>query len=223
MRLFELINFDPVNTNKNYKTRSNRVADTTKSTVKGTGHFAKVNQHDSPKRLNQVRKTGQAGKIGYNEPSPVDDPSKDAYLSYIKMVVEDKSQNPYFPRVHNVQTFRAPNGDIYYNVDLEKLLPFRTEKIYDNEALTDSLRERMFKFDDTNPNDDFGGYSLSQQMMYACEADTNRIRDPKLLDAVQKINSLIEKSDHHWDMGSANMMWRLTGNMPQIVLTDPVA
>jgi hypothetical protein len=217
MRLFELINFEPKNTKRDYKTHANRISDTTKSKYQGSGHFAKVSHHDTPKRQNQVRKSGVAGMIGLDHPRRVTDPAEDGYLCYIKMVVESGNKNPYFPRIHNVKTFRAPDGTIYYDVDLEKLYPYETEEISGNEDLISSLRDRMF-IDDENTKDD-GISSLILNSDY----DVSHIKDPKLKEAIIKIQAVAKEGDHSWDLGPSNMMWRITGNMPQLVFTDPIA
>jgi hypothetical protein len=216
MRLFEIINFEPKNTNQTHQQRVSRASDKSNSVNQGIGHFARVDKYDSPKRLNQVRKSGVAGQIGCSRPHPVKDPSEDGYLSYIKMVVEDNSQNPYFPRVYNVKTFRSPEGDIYYDVDLEKLVEFN--RLKNNTELFNSIKEHLFK-DSPSVEEN----TLDYLLMNAAEGQRFFIKDPVLLDAMNKIDQVAKTHYHNWDLSQSNMMWRMTGTMPQLVLTDPLA
>jgi hypothetical protein len=222
MRLYELIDFTPKRSNIDKLAYSDRVG-------KGSGdpeegHFAQVTQHNSPKRLNQVNKVGTAGKIGDKNPDPRSEVQEDGYLSYLKMVQEDDSQNPFFPRIHDLKIRKDPTtGNLTYNVKMEKLYSFND--IYDNPEMLAAMREHLFGDDgsESEENEILQDYTLGQLIVTACDGQQDLIKDPQFLEAVKKIDAVVNRYHHNWDMHSGNMMWRMTGTMPQLVITDPIA
>lgn len=221
MRLFELIDFTPKISNIDKAAYSNRVFKGAPPTKTDAGHFARVTQHDSPKRLNQVNKVGTAGKIGYNMPIPRTEVDQDGYLSYLKMVSDDTTQNSYFPRIDDLKIRKDPEtGNLTYNVKMEKLQPY--DRIFDNLKLYDAIKERLFgKYGEIPDQDEITLWSL---ISTATDGGKHHIiKDGELLDAVEKIDKVSKKHGHNWDLGTKNMMWRVTGNMPQLVFTDPLA
>lgn len=220
MKLYELIDFTPKKSNIDKIAYSNRVNKATKPPVDvGNGHFAQVTQHDSPKRLNQVNKVGTAGQVGGKGPDPRPRVEEDGYLSYLKMVQDDTSQNPFFPRIHDLKIRKDPEtGNLTYNVKLEKLFSF--DKIYDNPELVSSMREHLFNVE----NERVEHYSLSTLIYAACnDSDYDLVKDPQFLEAIKKIDAIATRYHHAWDIGPGNVMWRMTGTMPQLVLSDPLS
>jgi len=220
MKLYELISFDPVQTKRSTSDFMNKFRDRPEFKDIGVGSFGRAMQVDRPKRLNQITKIGVAGKIGRKGIDKVDDPSKDGYLSYLKMVhkiEQDGGYNPYFPRIESLRIKKSKNGEIHYHTDLEKLYPYKTSKIIQNQELMSSLKDEMFHI--TKHNED---YDLSMLVMVACDGERSWIKDPELAKAVSLIDKVAAKGHFRWDMGTNNMMWRITGNRPQIVITDPL-
>ena len=222
MRLFEVIDFSPRNSMSNKTDYLDRLQNMTSSELKGRGHFGVVTQNPGPKRINQVRKVGTAGRVGRVRPEPVARPEEDGYLSYLKMVYEftkEGGDNPYFPRVQELK-IRRDRRELSYSVDLDKLVPYNNRLIYNQELIT-SIKEHMFDVEDDWLLKEIG---LSALVTMACDGSNRKIiKDPDLLKAIQMIDEVARKGRFIWDMGSQNMMWRITGNKPQLVLTDPLA
>ena len=67
-------------------------------------------------------------------------------------------------------------------------------------------------------------YSLADLMSYSLN-NPQIIRDQNLDDALEKIREIISNSNGLLgdDVSYQNMMWRITGNMPQLVITDQIA
>lgn len=220
MKLYELFSLDPKNTNRDLDSHNNKSFWTDHDNI-GQGAFSKVKKFNSPKRLNQVKKTGRAANFTGGKLTDTNQET-DGYLSYIKMVSKNPN-NPYFPKVHKLQVKKGPDGKIYYDADLEKLLPYNTPKIIDNYDLMNSLKEYMFDFS-KSINSMLEEYSLADLMSYSLN-NPQIIRDQNLDDALEKIREIISNSNGLLgdDVSYQNMMWRITGNMPQLVITDPIA
>ena len=220
MKLYELFSFDPKNTNRGLDSHNNKSFWTDYDNIGGST-FSNVKKFNSPKRLNQVKKTGRAANFIGGKLTDTNQET-DGYLSYIKMVSKNPN-NPYFPKVHKLQVKKGPDGKIYYDADLEKLLPYNTPKIIDNDDLMNSLKEYMFNFSESL-NNDLEYYEIDRLIKYSL-INPQIIKDQNLDYALEKIREIISNSNGlvHNDLSSANMMWRITGNMPQLVITDPIA
>ena len=233
MRLYELISFLPKTTTKSFSDRSEKIKKVPNTYPMGKGHFGAAYVHDSPKRQGEITKYAKAGSVsGVSNNKKEERTSKqDAYLAYIKMVIDfekDGSHNPYFPRINELRVFKEPDGTEYYKIDLQKLYPIENSKISGNEDLMLSIAEHMFDFELGHEPVKMTGYEISKNLMYAADGEYPNIaglKDPQLLDAMTMIDKLTRTNPKkfHWDLGSNNVMWRITGTMPQLVFTDPIA
>lgn len=222
MRLYELIDFTPKPTTRKPYAYAKRVRDSTKSSTLGIGSFASAEQMDSGKRLNQVTKLGNVSRFDHNSDVMSSSLKEDGYMSYIQAIDnfnKTGKTNPYFPVIHNVRIMKNTSGKMNFKVDLEKLHPFDTPGIIDNAELIYSVFHRMFNSTETNPD----GESFTRWLT-ASLGEPRRVKDPKLAAALSLIRSVIENGiNFHDDIHSENVMWRITGTIPQLVITDPVA
>lgn len=232
MRLSELISFDPKDTSTPYRKRVYKTYTPTSREI-GRGHFASAIAHDSPKRVGQVKKIGQAGlpALSGSVPRLVSNVSDDAYLSYLKMVDDyNKSgkDNSYFPKIYNLKIFRKPDGTLDYNIDMEKLLKLGYEPINNNEMQMHALYKKLFKTAGTEEDDpafDVSGHGIYIELSRIIDdGNFGLIRDAKLKEALMMIESLLKSNrKFRWDIHPGNIMWRITGNIPQLVIIDPIA
>lgn len=233
MRLFELISFLPKTTTKSFKDRLKKVKQVPNTHPMGRGHFGSAFVHDSPKRKGQVIKYAKAGSVDSVQRSTGGEQTikNDGYMTYIKMVIdfeEGGGHNPYFPRIDELIPFKGPDGNEYYKIALQKLYPIDNPKISGNEDLMLSIAEHMFDFEPGTEPVKMTGYEISKILMYAADGEYPNIsglKDPQLMDAMTMIDGLVRTTPQkfHWDLGSGNVMWRITGTMPQLVFTDPIA
>lgn len=224
MRLFELIDYEIKDTDRSYKNTKDKVVSV--SDPLGSGHFSKVYKHDSPKRLNQVTKVGKAGSVGIGSPKRTDDLTKDGYLSYITMVNEfQKSggQNPFFPNINKLKIYRDDEG-LHYTINLEKLYDIKTPKIFNNHELMNSMKEELLNVEEFKWMEDI---NLASCFLYVTDMPTRDMidaaKDESLKEALKLIDDVKRKHGLEWDLGPQNVMWRMTGTRPQVVITDPLA
>ena len=149
--------------------------------------------------------------------------------------------NPYLPRIQNVSS--DGNVDEY---TVERLVPFQSLRVTTVETLlaliervfTDKIVERIRDTDYTGANELLVIEALSHEILrvlWGCIGKTpgtskeqlnmmkNYIKDPQLVQAIQAINYLLRtKENTSQDLHAGNVMWRITGRTPQLVLTDPI-
>lgn len=176
------------------------------------GRHSRILDVPGTKRLNQVVKVASTGPIQTMKDAK--DISEDGYLSYIKAVYDYEQkggQNPYFPRIHNLKIYKN-NGKISYRANIEKLIKYADL----NDKLTlMSLSEHMF-------------FVVTPQIAVVIELAIetgiyNNIKDEKLIEAIKMIRKIIDSYEPFYnDATSYNLMWRITGNMPQLVILDPI-
>ena len=232
MKLYELINFEPKQSSQDRVNYSQKVRAKTNAKSLGAGAFGAAYDINSNKRLNQVTKIGRVGKFNalYDivDAKTVDE---DGYLIYLKEVYELQqggTHNPYFPRIHDLTIRQNPDGTMMYRVNLEKLYPLYTPKLIDNEDLMKSLCNGMFNLDYELP-DNFSVTELIAKKLNICgKYNGKAIRDPNLNQALTIIHRLIQEGNTNGgrlslDLHGGNIMWRITGTMPQLVLLDPIA
>lgn len=232
MRLFELINFEPKDSPRDAKHRSNRVI-TPSSKIIGKGHFATAHEYNSEKRQGEIRKQGRAGKPGSRKagPKPTGKITGDAYLSYLKMIYDFEQkggQNPFFPVITNLSIFRAMDGTLDYKADLQKLVELTSDKISDNEPVMKHVFKSLFN-DDQRPSEydrgELDALSIMRELRIGImdgipNGNFDLIRNPDLKSALSMTRDLAKKHRFTWDIHAGNLMWRITGNIPQLVLTD---
>ncbi len=225
MRLQELIDFEPRKSTKTRLGYNDRTLDATDASKIGGGAFGSAYDTKSNKRLNQVTKLGRVA--GFDDNSNIvsrSDIRNDGYLSYLKSVQEyneERSPNPYFPVIHDLKIMKDAHGKLHYRANLEKLVPFFSDKVVQNEELMNSLYERMFgeTYSDDRPIADAMALKLTRGL-----DNPDIITDKKLRSALALINKILETNPKFMDdMHGNNIMWRITGTMPQLVILDPIA
>ena len=227
MKLLEIISFDPTKTKRTAKAGEERSKKAFDKEL-GAGFAATVYSTGSDKRLNQVTKMGKAGRVNRKDLSfeQISKITNDGYLAYISAVKEYENSgkfNPYFPRVDDIKIFQESDGKIHYRINLEKLYSIHTEKIYKNTDLIRSLIHNMFDINDNQIKDENPEETLLY-LMLRLDYPTMRamIKDNNLIEALDLISGLRRGGKFSFDLGASNMMWRVTGSMPQIVITDPL-
>lgn len=145
----------------------------------------------------------------------MDDPA----LQFIREI-QKHSDNPYFPRVYDINIQRTGKADggvpvLRVQVQMEKLIPLKDPKII--RAVSDKLQhigvlpqgeeldERTF---------------LKAFFRDRMDDIINTSADPKLAEALQVLKPLFK--EFGLDLHHKNLMVRLTGVGPQIVLADPI-
>jgi hypothetical protein len=170
---------------------------------------------DSPHRKNEIVKVSKERNEEFYDPF-------EAYIEMVENFKKAGGQNPYFPRVISHQSYRR-NGKIYNKSRVEKLYPLDTPKIIENEELMSSLIEDMFTkgiMYNSNPVE-----FITDQITAAVKGNFGLIKDPELLEACKMINKLWRDwgtETFMIDTHSGNLLWRITGNRPQLVLNDPI-
>lgn len=83
----------------------------------GTGYFARVTTTDD--EPGTVHKTPHDYEWNLET---------DAYYQYVKMIVTNErlSQNPFFPKIYDVEVIEHPEGTKTYTIDMERLHPFNS-------------------------------------------------------------------------------------------------
>ncbi len=220
MRLYELIDFNPKKSNKFNVDYKNKVEKNWNTNIKGQGSFGTVYNTGSQKRLNQVIKVGTAAQLIDGKMLKVADLQKDGYLTYLYNIDKSGKGNPYFPVVHDLKVMRDPNGNIHYRANIEKLIDFQSQLIIKNAELMEALTDSMFGY----------SYTGDQPALFiikrleAAYRDPSLVKDPKLSAALDLIANVVSSNPSFiYDMYSSNVMWRMTGNIPQLVLSDPIA
>lgn len=228
MRLYELIDFEPKPSNQSAVSYSQRLRKATNPKHVGSGSFGSAYATDSPKRLNQITKIGKAASMPDGRVIPADKIGDDGYLSWLSMVDHYKKQgadNPYFPIIHDLKIMRGNDGKLHYRVNMERLVPFKTPKILGNEDLMSSLCNNMFGKDIQDRYDILSEYeSLITYQLRRGLKNANAVKDEDLREALLVIKDVMnENPEFSEDLHSSNIMWRITGTIPQLVLVDPLA
>ena len=235
MRLRELIDFEPKQSKQGIGDYSRRTQRAIKPKHIGSGSFGAAYATDSPKRLNQITKIGKAAEFDDNSRiTPVDKIEKDGYLSWLSMVDYYKKQgsdNPYFPVIHDLKIMKGPDNKLHYRVNMEKLIPFLSPKVLGNEDLMSSLCDNMFGKDIKNKEDYEDSSELAEIYGDLIRYELRRglknagaVKDEDLREALLVIKDVMNDNPRFTeDLHSGNIMWRITGHIPQLVLVDPIA
>lgn len=206
----------------------------------GGGAFGDVVAFDKPSKINTVFKY-----FWISGP-------KDGYVTFLKTFIHDQHRlnNPYLPRIYSFKIFKEPNDDysdvdsneqksqMFGRVEMERLVKIDRPELLDVDLLK-SLYEQMFY--DSIPG--FHKYKksqgktnvlsaemiLSQIIMNIRQAirlsDPNyliKIKDPDLKNAIRYIKTAATRFGNYVDLHEGNIMWRITGTRPQLVIVDPL-
>lgn len=172
----------------------------------GSGLTAHVHKLDNPHEMDRVHRIS---------------PNYDGTFIYLQYIATHQDQcynNPFFPRI-----LAAPSklGNQHSTVQLEHLLPFHTPKIIENTEFLPTLWEQYFTLP-RMPHQSFG--DIVQLIEHGLiERRTDFVRYSSLKKAMNIICELKEKTPRCFiDLHEQNVMWRMTGLMPQLVITDPL-
>lgn len=223
MRIDEIVDFDPrpaVGRKSDYISSINAMK-SSRRMDDGVPAFSTVYKIDSPKRLNQVTKLGRTGDPDDPDNLRAQLISGDGYLSYLYAIRD--IENPYFPKIYDLKIFKDKNtGKLSFKADIEKYLDFSYHKLAHNHDLMASLLDDMFfscVYIDEN--------ALPIRNIHRCLKSSvyNRaiIKDPDLKDAIGMIYDLSVNNSFEVDLHSGNIMWKITGNRPQLKIVDPLA
>jgi len=138
--------------------------------------------------------------------------------------------NPYFPVIHDLKIMKGEDGKLHYRVNMEKLIPFTSPKILGNEDLMASLCDHMFGKDikdkeqlDSSELADMYGDLIRHELKRGLK-NSNAVKDEDLREALLTIKDVMNDNPRLTeDLHSGNIMWRITGHIPQLVLVDPLA
>lgn len=143
---------------------------------------------------------------------------------YLKYLADhpNVAMNPFFPRVHKV----AKNEDTQVTI-IERLLPFRTEAVCQNELLMKAIWGRYFNISQQEAVKKYNCKSVAAAIPYIIqnaliEHYTGELKDKRLIEAMHiltKISGAIGNVDI--DIHPGNIMWRMAPYQPQLVITDP--
>ncbi len=200
----------------------------------GKGASANVYRADSPNRVIKVLNIENEA---------------DGTYRYIDMIM-DHQYNRYFPRVYNAKlySFDFPNDrESRLFIEMEKLVPFR--KMQSEHLLPLLIKEfgidpkdAMDHFSDeevadleNNPARNAGGEMMARQLKYMFgDAEGRRylmanIKNQDLKEAIALTAQILDNNKHdndgkadEGDLHADNIMIRLTNNMPQLVIADPI-
>lgn len=176
---------------------------------------------------------GKGGAYAAGTPDPKDpfiyrkksrQPSKlpvDAYYQYLKFVQPFVDENPFFPRVYNIDIKTDAQGRQKPSYKLEKLMSLKDADNEMHGGLDEVLMDKYV----ANP-DDYASMSIGEYVSRAADHFGDyyeNIKDEKLKEAIDLINYFIEENpDFLPDLHQGNMMVRFGPGGPQLVFTDPV-
>jgi hypothetical protein len=201
---------------------SKRIRTSTSAKEIGSGAFGRAYSSTSPKRINQIKKVGRAGDI--NKSTNVKSVEEDGYLSYISTVyklAQSGDNNPFFPRIFNLKIFRNEDGFLSYNLDMEKLVSLDSEHVPDLllSQYYEELTTGMAGARSASPAREIA-MMLDNAIQYG---DFSQIRDKSLKKALAVVGSVRARGSFMPDLHAGNIMLRITGNKPQLVILDPIA
>lgn len=217
--------------------------------LSGEGSYANVYSNDAdPGGVDKVAKPISPKDHGGQLIDGLED---DAYYKYLKLITTNErfSNNPYFPRVYNLKTYKGNDGRYTYEVNLEKLqklvtLSTKEAKMLGHNLFTDYddqvniTKEELIpggmKTDDKRLVDQILHRihleAISELIQKAIQNNGEptahvNIKDAKFKQALTLIRGLIKKNHPHMtnDAHVGNIMVRRGPFTPQLVLTDPVS
>lgn len=141
----------------------------------------------------------------------------DPYLEYLRLI-EQHSDNPYFPKVHHAKTYetgKEEGGKPIYRVlmVMEKLIPLKDERVI---QLMDFKLRQLGILDEEH---------LSRAWLKILFRDKynqliKKSPDPQFREALQLLKPFIDKFGN--DLHHKNLMVRPAGGKLQLVLADPL-
>lgn len=222
MKLYELIDFEPKLSKHSALDNKDRIRKNTGADQVGNGVFGTAFDTQSNKRLNQVTKVGKTGSIMTGKvATKVEEDGWLVWMQAVHRAQQRGDHNPYFPIMDDLHIRKDKNGLLSYTANLHKLLPFETEKLTSNMDLMVSLREHMFGPTDIEFSD---GRDAMHNILFHLNQTSSAV-DRNLAAALNMVDQIIytSREDLIKDIHRGNVMWRITGTMPQLVIVDPIA
>lgn len=170
----------------------------------GSGSGAYVGRTDNPHELDNVERLSD---------------NTDGTSLFYQWLLDhpDSASNPYFPRVKSHQS----KDGISYSI-IERLVPLQNDRLM-SEMLMKSVWERMFNLPLPTAEPLQIVTVIADKLELACSrrgADVRQtIVDPHLIEAINLLMTDARMGSP--DIHENNLMWRITGNRPQLVFTDP--
>jgi hypothetical protein len=204
------------------------------TTPMGHGANSFVYKADDEQQLNTVQRVSSIRK-GDDE----------GYHAYAQFLIDNPKlkSNPYFPKIHAVDKYDDTEIAEY---TIEHLYPFNSPKIGHEDMLmavcrkmftpkaVDEVKEMAEEDRDRYKHMDPSNHIFNAiaRTISGCVAMDTRfternlathIKDPKLAEAIRVISQVMASNRRAGkDMHAGNYMWRITGTMPQLVITDPL-
>lgn len=202
----------------------------------GSGYEADAysNEND-PGNIDKIAKPGKIKSL-----------SNDAYYQYLDALAHNEriANNPFFPRIFNLKTFRSKDGKYTYKVNMEKLNPLDTLSLEElvrigNELFSDFnavYQERKEGHESVNKMRTKSEYAtnvltrLAQTALAQCfhsvltaSGPSTNIKNAHLKQAMMLIRSVLYKNKRFVaDLHKGNIMVRRGPFAPQLVITDPI-
>lgn len=204
----------------------------------GGGSFGDVYAFDKPTKANTVFKYFSLS----NE--------NDGYLAFLRTFIHDQRRlnNPYLPRIYSLKLFKEPmdpdsesenekKEQLFGRVEMERLVEIEDPRFLDVNLLK-SLYEQMFygsipSIRSRQTQEDKDAVlannillEIVHNIKRALRADDPsaliKIKDPDLKNAIRYIKTAAARFSSYVDLHPGNVMWRITGTRPQLVITDPL-
>jgi hypothetical protein len=191
---------------------------------------------------------GSVDKVA--KPSEINSLSSDAYYQFLDMLSRNDriANNPFFPKIHKLETFRGKDGKYTYRVNMEKLSPLKTlsteeavrigTELFAEYGPAHKAMRKNYGIKPTRPSEDpeqddqghnkhFAAiYILAecfQQALYSDGPPTN-ILNSHLKQAITLLRNILKKRQSFApDLHAGNLMVRRGPFAPQIVITDPIS
>jgi len=158
----------------------------------------------------------------------MEDPQLDGQVALINLALANQN-NPFFPRIHNAKIYKLPQEDRYgasYRmiVNMERLRHMGIASIAGENKGTNNLTDaskHLLQMIGLQSGDIANKFKIgvflsnSNNRKYVREYSKN----PQFVEAMNKMEPYFKK--FHADLHGDNIMVRLTGSGPQLVLMDP--
>lgn len=183
----------------------------------GSGANAYVSKSTSPHEMDNVQRTSS---------------NTDGTVGFYNWLIDnpEEAANPYFPRVLSLNT----NSTTTASAKIERLVSVTSPRVLST-AMMVATAEYMFNepvpgFEDVKATDDLPQDELHEYIATIAEIldriVANRrvaitIKDPQLKAALSDLQYIARSEHYNVDIHDENIMWRITGNRPHLVITDP--
>lgn len=169
----------------------------------GSGAGAYVGRKEDPHEMDNIERISD---------------EEDGTALYLKTIAEtpELAKNPFFPRVRQQRTENGVTTAI-----VERLVPFTSDKM-NSIPMLQAVWEDLFNAE--LPPDDELYEELTKRIEYTLRKNRigqeirDDIKNPQFKQAIEWLHTnRLGTADLH----DGNIMWRITGNRPQLVITDP--